>query len=965
MKKKQEIVKWLKENYNFKKRKNQPLYDSDIVSYNFGMQFVSTFAFLNDTQLMWFITFIPTDPPKQYYAEHVEKIEELFENTNKSIKYKWYISKENSKILITLTCYVNYKDNELQEIFQNLQDFMNYLRNDTNEIVDKLLLLNQKYSGDFNPYINLIHKITTLQENLKKKLFGQDEVIDSVCDAITEMDYKITKNTPKGVFFFLGQPATGKTMLAKLLSKFLEGYSAFKTIDMTQYSSENQGFGLFGGEKGYKDSTHGELTSFVKENPRSIILFDEIEKAHSGVLSNFLTLLSSGEAVDKYSRETIDFRKTILVFTSNLGSELYNNYEFMQELKQNKPKAQQLILDTIAREEKLQNGHYIKTISPEMLSRLSSAYVILFNKLTYKSIYKIAYQEIDTIYADFFKRYKVKLNMNGTKFEVEALISLLILSFAPNIDVRKVKSHIPKKLFDTITDYAISSKKEINHVELKIDKDAYKFVDEMLLQKSEEQQNQFIQSLFRKNYAITYKTSLEYENKELKITFHSVEQTKLSRSSDFQGEGGLVFEVPDISFKDIAGHTDAKSRLHEIVNLLKKPEDLTKYGIDMPKGMLLHGVPGTGKTMLAKAFANEADLPFIETTGSELLNLSLMKQIFKKAKEYAPSIIFIDEIDAIGTRNGSHYDAIINQFLTEINGFSDSFEDMVFIVAATNFKNKIDPAILRSGRIDLHVKIDRLDKEARQYFLNKIYETPIEGEFDKESILTYTSGMTGADLEKVVRESFLYLYRNSLKALSQEILVEQINTIKYGKRITNGSIKEIIESTALHEAGHAVVSKVLQPNLKIEQITVIPRGNAFGFVSYDTEPTFANLTITDIKNKMSIAYAGREAQIKMYGKDMGIDSGASSDLNLATQYAYTAIAELGMGEKIKSVNITNLKNEQLFQDEIEQEMKEWITEARMIAKDTVAKYWNEITKLAKLLMEKEIVGADELEAILT
>jgi len=964
MNRKQEIVKWLKENYNFKKRKNQPLYDSTTESYNFEMQFASTFAFIDDTWLSWMIIFMPTNPPKQYYLEHLEKIEELFENTNKSTKYKWHILQEGTKTQITLNCLVNYQDTELQEIFQHLQGFMNYLRNDTNEIIDKLLLLNQKYSENFNPFTNLIDKITTLQENLKKELFGQNEAIDSVCDAITEMDYKVTKNTPRGVFFFLGQPATGKTMLAKQLSKFLEGYSAFKTIDMTQYSSENQGFGLFGGEKGYKDSTHGELTSFVKENPRSIILFDEIEKAHSGVLSNFLTLLSSGEAVDKYSRETIDFRKTILIFTSNLGSELYNNYEFMQELKKDKLKAQQLILDTIAREEKLQNGHYIKTISPEMLSRLSSAYVILFNKLTYKSIYKIAYQEIDTIYADFFKRYKVKLNMNGTKLEVEALISLFILSFAPNIDVRKVKSHIPKKLFDIITDYAISSKEEIRHVELKIDQDAYKFVNEVLLQKSEEQQDKFIQSLFRKNYTITYKTSLEYENKELKINFHSVEQTKLSRSSDFQGEGGLVFEVPDISFEDIAGHTDAKSRLHEIVNLLKKPEDLTKYEIDMPKGMLLHGAPGTGKTMLAKAFANEADLPFIETTGSELLNLSLMKRIFKKAKEYAPSIIFIDEIDAIGTRNGSHIDAIINQFLTEINGFSDSFEDLIFIVAATNFKNKIDPAILRSGRIDLHVKIDRLDKEARQYFLNKIYEAHIEGEFDKESILTYTSGMTGADLEKVVRESFLYLYRNSLKALTQEILVEQINTIKYGKRITNGSINEIIESTALHEAAHAVVSKVLQPNLKIEQITVVPRGNAFGFVSYDTEPTFANLTVTDIKNKMSIAYAGREAQIKMYGKNMGIDSGASSDLNLATQYAYTAIAELGMGEKIESVNITNLKNEQLFQDEIEQEMKEWITETRKIAKETVEKYWNEITKLAKLLVEKEIVGADELEALL-
>ena len=488
-------------------------------------------------------------------------------------------------------------------------------------------------------------------------------------------------------------------------------------------------------------------------------------------------------------------------------------------------------------------------------------------------------------------------------------------------------------------------------------------IHEELLDLSQENQTRVLHSLFRKNETFSYKIESNFYNGKLSFEFKDIEQKKLARSNDFSGEDGLVFEIPTISFADVAGHHMAKKRLHEVINILKEPSRLDKFGVSLPKGMLLYGVPGTGKTMLAEAFANEADLPFIQTTGSEILDIDLMKNIFKKAREYAPSIIFVDEIDAIGSRNGTLIDIRINQFLTELNGFSDDVEAQVFVIAATNLKDKIDPAILRSGRIDLHVEIDKLDREAREFFVNKILNKPTSGEFDKEKILTFTAGMTGADLQKVERESALYVFRNGLDSITQEIVIEQINTIKYGSRITHKSIEKLMESTAVHEAGHAVISRVLMPDVKIEQITVVPRDEALGFVSYDRDGDLSNLTREDIKNRLCVAYAGREAQLIKYGEE-GFDSGASSDLNMATKYAYYAISTLGMGESTGYINVSELEKSGLFKKEIEAEVKIWLDEAHKKTQKLIGEHWNLVISLAKLLEEKEIVNEKELLELL-
>lgn len=807
--------------------------------------------------------------------------------------------------------------------------------------------------------------IQSLEESIKSQVFGQDQAIEAVCDKIIESSYNIATDTPKAIYFFLGPPATGKTMLSQLLVKELDGYDAFKIFDMTQYTSSKDGFGLFGLEKGYTDATEGKLTKFVKENPSSIVVFDEIEKTHPDVLSNFLMMLSSGKAEDGFTGEVIDFKNTIVVFTSNLGSELYNNHNFLELMKNNPLEANSTIIDAIGREERIIDGNPRKALSPELLSRLSQGQIVLFNKLPFDALVNIAKSKVLEIQNNFESEFGIEIEYES----FNSIIALLVLSFTPQVDVRKLKAKLPLMMFDLITDYIRKNDEDLTRVKFEIDNVSMQWIEKELLSLDTDAQIKFLHNVFRKNETFTYKLDTDFDLGILSFSLSDINRKKLARSVDFSGEDGLVFEVPNISFLDVAGHHVAKKRLSEVVNILKDPKKLAKFNVSAPKGMLLYGVPGTGKTMLAKAFANEADLPFIETTGSEILDIDLMKNIFKKAREYAPAIIFIDEIDAIGTRNGSNLDIRINQFLTELNGFSDSSDEMIFVIAATNLKQKIDPAILRSGRIDLHLEINSLDREAREFFIDKILKKPVSGEFDKEKLLTYSAGMTGADLQKVARESSLYVFRNNLEYITQEIIIEQINTIKYGTRITHQSIEKLINSTAIHEAGHAVISRVLMPEVKIEQITVVPRADALGFVSYDRDINYSNHTRKDIQNKLCVAFAGREAQLKEYGEE-GFDSGASSDLNMATKYAHYAIATLGMGQNTGYINVSDFKRNELFEGstlfekEIEVELKLWLDEAQKKTQKLIEKHWDKISELSKLLQEKEIVNEIELLALM-
>ena len=821
-----------------------------------------------------------------------------------------------------------------------------------------------------------LKNIKRLKDILNENVLNQESAVESICDMLIKSEHVQDTQRPNGILLFLGPPATGKTYLAKLLSENLDGYRKHIVIDMTQFTHKDSAGAFFGVSRQYGNASPGLLTHFVHQNPKSIIVFDEFEKSHVNIQNALLTIMSSGYLEDAcgwcnngkvWTAETkdedecalenlktkVDFSQTILIFTSNLGAELYSNDKLIESMKDKQTQLDEMLFKAISKRKETKSDEPEPYITPPLLSRLRQGKVVLFNKLKYTELKKIAVKTFESERMAFEANYDIKISYE------EYTLDALLLRFAPSLDIRAIKSSIGKTVFDTVTDYYMKTEKEFSKVKVQIDKESKIFLEEIL-----QDANEFAKDLRHKNRSLHFKVSITETKTILKLNFSDFEIITVKNPEHF-GEDGISVEVPKISFSEIAGHSFVKNKLHEVVSLLKDYKTLNEYEIIPPKGMLLYGPPGTGKTMLAKALANEADLPFISTTGKDLLETGKIDKIFSIAREYAPSIIFIDELDSIPSRNNNaSASMVINTLLTNIDGF-ETFEEPVFIIAATNIKDRIDGALLRSGRLDIHIEVAALDRDARRYFVNKMIDKEIfDNKIAIEEVLTYTTNLNGSDLEKVERECILFVLRSNLKKVTQEILIEQMNTIKYGRRVEDDKFENAVKETAYHEAGHAIVSKVLNPSQPIEQITVMPRNNALGFVSFSESDKYINQTKGYFESNICVSLAGRIAQAKKFGKE-NIDSGARSDLESANKLIYKAITRYGMDDILTNLNVSIFdEKENIYRnDMIFQRMQVWLTELTLKTEKVIDDNWETIEKLAIILIDKEQVDGRLLDEL--
>ncbi|UCN01498.1 AAA family ATPase [Sulfurimonas sp. SWIR-19] len=841
---------------------------------------------------------------------------------------------------------------------------------------------------------NNIELARTLKEKLSKELFGQEQAINTVVNSMKN-DISENKKAPKATYLFLGSPATGKTFLAELMSEHLPKYKIMK-FDMTQYHQQNGGE-LYGYPAGWKGYGVGQLTGFVHRNPKAIIVLDAFEKCDNIIQSNLLGIFEGGQLRDGcgwdkvtdapcsedpdiiYNEENanymVDFTQAIFIITTSLGKELYLDNRFKELVKQDYIQAESMILEAIRRERKRdsRSGGWQEAILPELVSRFSQANICLFNKLNYDAYANIA-KKVFLQYKDGFKeRYNIEFSVEEN---FEDFLKTQILNFAPELDARRIKDKVSTTFFDRITAYIMDSgikTSEFNKIKISISKSCINYLKETIDPLIEDET--LVKELFRKNITLDVEDAITSKRGVINYKIFNIRFKQVTKIKDFS-EDGLVFDIPNVSFDDIAGHYKAKQRLQEVINFFKEPKLLESFDVAPPKGMLLYGPPGTGKTMLAKAFAKEAELPFIAVTGLELLDPVKTKQIFAKAKEYAPAIVFIDEIDTIGKRGGNNGKEIpINKLLSEIDGFSDTKGENIFVIAATNYKDNIDSAIIRPGRIEIHIEVNNLDKDAREYFLNKIIQNkPSSGSFDMNRLLMHTAGFTGSQLELLSKEASFYCLRHGLPAITQEILVEQINAIKYGEKQTYLSAEQIFEETAVYEAGRAVASKILMPHIHIEHISLTPRDNNEHFISNDYNEIQDNMTVKDFKNRILVSLAGRTSQIKRFGSSDGMNSGALNDLQQATHDAYKAIAHYGMDAEVGYININGImdaqkgssvsKDTEHYHTKIDKALERWMNESEKNIKNFIDEHWNIIEELASLLLEKEIIYEDELDTIL-
>jgi len=442
-----------------------------------------------------------------------------------------------------------------------------------------------------------------------------------------------------------------------------------------------------------------------------------------------------------------------------------------------------------------------------------------------------------------------------------------------------------------------------------------------------------------------------------------------------------------VAFKDVAGVKEAKEELQEIVEFLKTPKKFTSLGAKIPKGVLLMGGPGTGKTLLARAVAGEADVPFFHISGSEFVEMfvgvgaSRVRDLFRKAKKVAPCIIFIDEIDAVGRQRGaglggSHdeREQTLNQILVEMDGFEVGAN--VIVMAATNRPDVLDPALLRPGRFDRRVIIDEPDIADREAIL-KVHakNKPMAEEVSLRKVAERTPGFSGADLANLLNEAAILTARRNKKKIGFEECVESIEKVMLGperrSRVMSEKEKKI---TAYHEAGHALVAHELPNTDPVHKISIIARGRAGGYtLKLPIEDKYYH-SKTELIENLAVMLAGQVVEKEIFGD---ITTGASNDLMQATKLARKLVTQYGMSDVIGPRTFGE-KEEMIFlgreirehrdysekaAEAIDQEVSKFLKKAYTTAKNIVKEKYSVLEEIVKKLMEKETLEREEFEAI--
>ncbi len=912
--------------------------------------------------------------------------------------------------------------------------------------------------------------------------FSDIEGQDYACNVVKEQLFgtlrRKNESGPLAIFLFAGPPAVGKTFMAQKIAEALG--RPFERFDMSGYSDREAVISLFGLNKSYKAAEPGRFTTYVKEHPVSVIVLDEIEKAHITVCNNMLQVLDKGAVRDLFYEQDFSVRDCILIFTTNVGTNAYDSGDPYNLSATPVP----TIIKALEEERSPHTGE--PYFSRELVSRFASGKIIVFNRLRPEVLHRIAVRHINKICRYYYDEYGI-----CSKIDADAVADIILYSQGGNADVRSVvravkeffsknfervaemvsasgcggricavrykiarsfatsetadmlggkesrvlsfgvsvKGAVPKAKSTFISETAVDESLSVHDIKRLdpamavvgiTDKNAAKakelfdnlvaagipayvytkdkniplayyaengavdcFAPHTRLSFNEwlngaargVELSRIAERLFRTNKVIIFSASYKYSKR---TCVAEVTLSDFAMRIAFCGGESSLFEgkaaIPDVTFDDIIGADEAKRELMPVIRQLKNYKDYRRNGIRIPRGIILDGLPGSGKTSVAKAVANAADLPFISLNATEFLSKWVgegerrVRDVFAAARRYAPAIIFIDEIDCIAKdRMGraaelAHTEGLTNAFLSQLDGFDSGNGAPVFVIAATNFDTRgadtlLDKALLRRFDKKIHIGLPKacdrekfIARELSKYDFSAVSKAVISG------IAGRSVGWSLADLNLVIQNAVRHSESDGAFMLTDCVLEEAFASFNAGDRKVYD--EQTVRKTAYHEAGHAVAAMLF--GLKPAYTTIVSRGDYGGYMQYGEEDK-PDLSREECLSRICVAMAGRAAEVCFYG-DGGVTSGAGGDMRSATDMAVRMVCVYGMEEDMLCcIEQSKATENAAVRKRVQDILAEQYGRALQLVRDNADK----VDAVAKALVERESLTEGELSALIS
>lgn len=706
-----------------------------------------------------------------------------------------------------------------------------------------------------------------------------------------------------------GPNGCGTQEMAIALSKalFKCGYQV-KEVNCAQYRSDGEAASWHGSKPYWQGSQEGLITSFIYANPKSVVIFHNLDRTLPKIMESLTDPLTTGIMVDQFGIQdskitqdryeqkksrpptTVDCSQAVFLFTVSEGSDdWYRNPDLTANLLSENQSTQETIIRDALREAKQTYQGDITPVFNLPVLEVIGQHLVLLRPQQWAVLRKAAKKGLQQALRDFKKRFECTVLLEN----VQAVADTHLLSHGANQSLASTSSESFDRGFLQPLSAWLIEHDAASSAEIILNTEALTSLKQIL----ENLGSEPLETLSRRRQVLRWNSLLSrHQATGLKMTLSNLELHHTKSLGDFTGEVKIEAFVPDLRFSNVVGHEECKKFLSEVIGYLRQPEAVTALGIDLPKGAVLVGPPGTGKTRLAQAFAGEAGLPILATTGPDLLNPALLGELYRIARRNAPCLIFVDEADALRKRGQSLiHDAAINKLLTEIQGFSSTAP--VFHMLATNRAEMLDEALTRPGRIDRRFHLGALNQAGREVMTERLLKICQIDKSLSKKLIAKSSGMTGAGFEQVIRECGLRQLRSENQLTAGEVF-EEIDRVKFGPRRDESRRTEFArQRVALHEIGHALCHHLLIPDLPLEIVTIVPRDESEGFIKINHEQSISQEeTPKYVHHHIAVLLAGRAAEMIKFGNE-GRSGGATSDLKKATRAAHEAVAYAGLDDQ--------------------------------------------------------------------